>query len=165
MSPTYSARTKTGCRTSRSTCSPKMAAFGSTVSARTGCPPSPKTASTTCARSSPINEPPERRRPRSRRSSLPCGPHRMLTERIHHALYVEAREREGREASPTAAIIDSQRAKAAQKGAPRLTRKGLMRARRSPGRKRHILVDTLGLLLNVVVHPGDVQDRDGARLV
>src|SRR6202035_579055 len=33
------------------------------------------------------------------------------------------------------------------------------------GRKRHILVDTLGLLLNVVVHPGDVQDRDGARLV
>jgi putative transposase len=89
----------------------------------------------------------------------------MLTERIHHALYVEAREREGREASPTAAIIDSQSAKAAQKGAPRLTRKGLMRARRSPGRKRHILVDTLGLLLNVVVHPGDVQDRDGARLV
>jgi transposase len=33
------------------------------------------------------------------------------------------------------------------------------------GRKRHILVDTLGLLLNVVVHPADVQDRDGARLV
>ena len=54
-------------------------------------------------------------------------------ERIHHALYVETREREGREASPTAVIIDSQSAKAAQKGAPRLTRKGLMRARRSPG--------------------------------
>src|ERR1041385_5939167 len=33
------------------------------------------------------------------------------------------------------------------------------------GRKRHILVDTLGLLLNVVVHPADIQDRDGARLV
>src|SRR5436853_2491749 len=54
-------------------------------------------------------------------------------ERIHHALYVETREREGREASPTAAIIDSQSAKGAQKGAARLTRKGLMRARRSPG--------------------------------
>ena len=54
-------------------------------------------------------------------------------ERIHHALYVETREREGRQASPTAAIIDSQSAKGAQKGAPRLTRKGLMRARRSPG--------------------------------
>jgi transposase len=52
-------------------------------------------------------------------------------ERIHYALYVAIREREGREASPTAAIIDSQSAKAAQKGAPRSTRKALMRARRS----------------------------------
>jgi hypothetical protein len=43
-------------------------------------------------------------------------------ERIHYALYVVTREREGREASPTAAIIDSQSAKAAQKGAPRSTR-------------------------------------------
>ena len=33
------------------------------------------------------------------------------------------------------------------------------------GRKRHIVVDTLGLLLAVVVHPADIQDRDGARLV
>lgn len=52
-------------------------------------------------------------------------------ERIHHALYVEAREQAGREASPTAAIIDSQSAKAAQKGALRSTRKALMPARRS----------------------------------
>src|ERR1700686_5272125 len=52
-------------------------------------------------------------------------------ERIHHALYVETREREGREASPTAAIIDSQSARAAQKGAPRSTRRATMRARRS----------------------------------
>src|SRR6266581_1333831 len=54
-------------------------------------------------------------------------------ERIHHALYLETREREGREASPTAAIIDSQSAKAAQKGAPRSTRRATMRAKRSPG--------------------------------
>ena len=47
-------------------------------------------------------------------------------ERVHHALYVATREREGREASPTAAIIDSQSAKAAQKGAPRLTRSGAL---------------------------------------
>ena len=53
-------------------------------------------------------------------------------ERVHHALYVATREREGRDASPTAAIIDSQSAKAAQKGAPRLTRRALMRPRRSP---------------------------------
>jgi transposase len=53
-------------------------------------------------------------------------------ERVHHALYVAVREQEGREASPTAAIIDSQTAKAAQKGGRRSTRKAMMRARRSP---------------------------------
>jgi transposase len=52
-------------------------------------------------------------------------------ERLHQALYGATREREGREASPTAAIIDSQSAKAAQKGAPRSTRRALMQARRS----------------------------------
>src|SRR5450759_2959924 len=51
-------------------------------------------------------------------------------ERIHHALYVAAREQAGREASPTAAIIDSQSGKAAQTGALRLIRRALMRARR-----------------------------------
>jgi transposase len=51
-------------------------------------------------------------------------------ERIHHALYVAAREQAAREASPTAAIIDSQSGKAAQKGALRLIRRALMRARR-----------------------------------
>ena len=50
-------------------------------------------------------------------------------ERIHEALYVAVREAAGREASPTAAIIDSQSAKAAQKGAPRSTRRVMTRAR------------------------------------
>src|SRR5665213_2432424 len=54
-------------------------------------------------------------------------------ERIHHALYVATREQAGRQASPTAAIIDSQSAKAAQKGALRLIRRASMRARKSPG--------------------------------
>ena len=54
-------------------------------------------------------------------------------ERIHHVLYVAVREQAGREASPTAAIIDSQSAKAAQKGAQRLIRKGLTRAKKSRG--------------------------------
>jgi transposase len=54
-------------------------------------------------------------------------------ERIHHELYVLTREQEGREASPTIAIIDSQSAKAAQKGALRLTRKGSMQPRRFRG--------------------------------
>jgi transposase len=52
-------------------------------------------------------------------------------ERIHDALYVAVREAAGREASPTAAIIDSQSAKASQKGALRLIRKASTRARRS----------------------------------
>ena len=52
-------------------------------------------------------------------------------ERIHHTLYVVVREREGREASPTAAIIDSQSVKGAQKGALRSTPRATMRARKS----------------------------------
>ena len=85
-------------------------------------------------------------------------------ERLHHTLYVATREQEGREASPTAAIIDSQSAKAASRGST-LDPQGFDAGKKVTGRKRHILVDTLGLLLNVVVHPADVQDRDGARLV
>ena len=72
------------------------------------------------------------------------------------------REEEGREASPTVAIIDSQSAKGAQKGGPGLDASGYDAGKKIKGRKRHILVDTLGLLLNVVVHPADIQDRDGA---
>ena len=52
-------------------------------------------------------------------------------ERIHHALYLAAREQAGREASPTAAIIDAQSAKGAQKGGHRSTRRAMTRARRS----------------------------------
>jgi transposase len=54
-------------------------------------------------------------------------------ERIHHALYVATSEQAGHEASPTAAIIDSQSAKAAPKGGLRLIRKALTRPRRSRG--------------------------------
>jgi transposase len=49
--------------------------------------------------------------------------------RVHHALYVEVRERAGRDASPTTAIIDSQSARGAPKGAPRLTLRASTRAR------------------------------------
>ena len=52
-------------------------------------------------------------------------------ERIHHALYVACREQAGREASPTAGIIDSQSVKSAEKGGARSTRRAMMRARRS----------------------------------
>ena len=55
--------------------------------------------------------------------------------RIHHALYVSLREQEGREASPTAAIIDSQSAKGAPKGGLCSIRKVTTQARKSPGAK------------------------------
>ena len=51
-------------------------------------------------------------------------------ERIHHTLYVEVREKAGREPSPTTAIIDSQSVKGAVKGGPRSIRRASMRARR-----------------------------------
>jgi transposase len=54
--------------------------------------------------------------------------------RIHHALYVQCREQAGREASPTAAIIDSQSVKSAEKGGSTATRRATMRARRSKAR-------------------------------
>jgi len=54
-------------------------------------------------------------------------------ERLHHALYVQERERQGREASPTVAIIDSQTARGALKGGPRSTPRATMRARRRRG--------------------------------
>jgi uncharacterized beta-barrel protein YwiB (DUF1934 family) len=55
-------------------------------------------------------------------------------DRIHHALYVEYREQEEREASPTAAIIDSQSVKSAEKGGRVSMRMAMMRARRSKAR-------------------------------
>ena len=55
-------------------------------------------------------------------------------DRIHHTLYVKCREAAEREASPTAAIIDSQSVKSAEKGGPRSIRLGMMRAKRSKAR-------------------------------
>jgi transposase len=55
-------------------------------------------------------------------------------DRLHHALYVKCREAAGREASPTAAVIDSQSVKAAEKGGAALIRTAMMRARRSTAR-------------------------------
>ena len=63
--------------------------------------------------------------------------------------------------APTAAIMDSQSVKTANHGGIR----GYDAGKRVVGRKRHLLVDTLGLILLVVVHPANIQDRDGAKLL
>jgi putative transposase len=79
---------------------------------------------------------------------------------IQATLLPTARERAGRETQPTAAIIDSQSVKTTEAGGPR----GFDAGKKVNGRKRHLLTDTLGLPLRLVVHPASIQDRDGLAL-
>src|SRR3954468_13557899 len=81
-----------------------------------------------------------------------------LWETINQLLVMSARELEGREASPTAGVIDSQSVKTTESGGP----SGYDAGKKINSRKRHIATDTLGLMLFVLVHAADVQDRDGA---
>ena len=81
--------------------------------------------------------------------------------KINHALVMASRERDGREASPTAGVIDSQSVKTTESGGPR----GYDAGKKIKGRKRHIVTDTQGHLVGLQVHPADIQDRDGAVVV
>ena len=80
-------------------------------------------------------------------------------ESIRHHFVVMLREGAGREASPSAAIIDTQSVKTTESGGPR----GWDAAKRLKGRKRHVAVDTDGLLLGILVHGADIQNADGLR--
>lgn len=82
--------------------------------------------------------------------------------RIHDALREQVRAIEGRTAQPTAALVDSQSVRAAETvTAPS---RGYDAGKKVNGRKRHIVTDTTGLLLVVLVTAASVQDRDAARL-
>jgi transposase len=84
-----------------------------------------------------------------------------VLDRLHDALREQTRLAEGRAAAPSAAVIDSQSVRAADTVAK--TSRGWDAGKKVNGRKRHIAVDTIGLLLAVVVTAACVQDRDGAR--
>jgi transposase len=81
-----------------------------------------------------------------------------LWETINHHLVMRDRERAGREASPSAGVMDSQSVKTAEAGGPR----GYDAGKKIKGRKRNALVDTDGRALKLLFGAADVQDRDGA---
>ena len=82
-----------------------------------------------------------------------------LWETLHTLLRQAVRRAEGRKAQPSAGIVDSQSVKSSECSAEC----GDDAGKKITGRKRHLLVDTIGLVLLVMVLPANIQDRDGAR--
>ena len=83
----------------------------------------------------------------------------QMWEQIHTNLREHLRQREGRQRQASAGIIDSQSVKSTECSEER----GYDAGKKVNGRKRHVLVDTLGLVLLVLVLPANIQDRDAAR--
>ena len=86
------------------------------------------------------------------------GRQRAVVEQLHHALLMAVREHQGRPASPTLGIVDSQTLRVMAPAGPH----GYDAAKKINGRKRQIMVDSCGNFLAVRVTDGAVQDRDGS---
>lgn len=85
------------------------------------------------------------------------------TDRIHDALRDQVRDADGRDPMASAGIVDSQSVKGADTVGAKT--RGYDAGKKINGRKRHIVTDTLGLLIVVLVTAASMQDRDGGRLV
>ena len=84
-----------------------------------------------------------------------------LIEEMHDMLRSLCRKQAGRAESPSLGLIDSQSVKTSS-----MTHdKGYDGGKKVQGRKRHIVTDTMGFILSVVVHSADIQDREGAKSV
>jgi putative transposase len=68
-------------------------------------------------------------------------------------------------AGPTVCVIDSQSVKSTEKSGRNIDPNGYDAGKKIKGKKRHILVDTVGLVLHAIVHPADIQERDGGILL
>ena len=86
-------------------------------------------------------------------------------DRIHHSLYVKCREDRGDARPVPRPALSTLRVKRLGKRGACINPSGYDAGKKIKGKKRHILVDTVGLLVHAIVHPANIQDRDGGVLV